>query len=66
VFCTTLSSEYFMVASAFGLSREALVRIAASAVDHIFADQSVKDRLAQLFAAHTTGAAELTHPRAKC
>uniref|UniRef100_A0A7N6A6B9 Adenosine deaminase domain-containing protein n=1 Tax=Anabas testudineus TaxID=64144 RepID=A0A7N6A6B9_ANATE len=45
VFCTDLSHEYQLVASTFGLSREALWNLSQQAIDCIFAPETVKQQL---------------------
>ncbi|XP_055011068.1 adenosine deaminase-like protein isoform X1 [Boleophthalmus pectinirostris] len=47
VFATDLSQEYKMVATTFGLSREAVWKLSQQAIDYIFAPVSVKEQLKQ-------------------
>ncbi|KAI8921682.1 hypothetical protein BC831DRAFT_476145 [Entophlyctis helioformis] len=47
VFRCSLSGEYATVAKHFGLSRADLFRLARGSIDHIFADETVKQRLRQ-------------------
>nr|XP_046248931.1 adenosine deaminase-like protein isoform X1 [Scatophagus argus] len=47
VFCSDLSQEYQLVASTFGLSREAIWRLSEQAIDCIFAPDTVKQQLKQ-------------------
>uniref|UniRef100_A0A673A242 Adenosine deaminase-like n=1 Tax=Sphaeramia orbicularis TaxID=375764 RepID=A0A673A242_9TELE len=47
VFCTDLSQEYQVAASTFGLSREAVWKLSQSAIDCIFAPDSLKQQLKQ-------------------
>ncbi|XP_012735828.2 adenosine deaminase-like protein [Fundulus heteroclitus] len=47
VFCTDLSQEYQLAASAFGLSRDAVWRLSERAVDCVFAGEAVKQQLRQ-------------------
>ncbi|CAG5957837.1 unnamed protein product [Menidia menidia] len=45
VFCTDLSQEYQLAASTFGLSREDVWKLSQRAIDCIFAEEAVKQRL---------------------
>ncbi|KAM4573503.1 N6-Methyl-AMP deaminase [Odontesthes bonariensis] len=47
VFCTDLSQEYQLAASTFGLSREEVWKLSQRAIDSIFAEEAVKQRLRQ-------------------
>ncbi|KAJ8761891.1 hypothetical protein K2173_005602 [Erythroxylum novogranatense] len=49
VFSTSLSKEYNIASSAFGLGKRELFELARTAVDFIFADASVKQDLTEMF-----------------
>ncbi|KAG9136943.1 hypothetical protein Leryth_023165 [Lithospermum erythrorhizon] len=50
VFSTTLSDEYNMASSAFGLTKRDMFELSRNAVDFIFADDGVKRELQDIFA----------------
>ncbi|XP_044455489.1 N6-mAMP deaminase isoform X4 [Triticum aestivum] len=49
LFSTSLSNEYYLVASTFGLSKTELFRLAQGAVEFVFADDEVKKSLRAVF-----------------
>ncbi|KAM0897041.1 hypothetical protein ACQ4PT_022823 [Festuca glaucescens] len=49
LFSTSLSNEYYLVASTFGLSKAELFRLAQGAVEFVFADDEVKKSLRAVF-----------------
>lgn len=49
VFSTSLSKEYNLAASAFGLGRRELFQLAQNAIEYIFADDEVKRELKEIF-----------------
>ncbi|CAM0907210.1 unnamed protein product [Alopecurus aequalis] len=49
LFSTSLSNEYYLVASTFGLSKDELFRLAQGAVEFVFADDEVKKSLRAVF-----------------
>lgn len=49
VFSTSLSKEYSLAASAFGLGEREMFCLAESAIDYIFADDEVKEDLKAIF-----------------
>ncbi|XP_048554875.1 N6-mAMP deaminase-like isoform X1 [Triticum urartu] len=49
LFSTSLSNEYYLVASTFGLSKTELFRLAQGAVEFVFADDKVKKSLRAVF-----------------
>ncbi|XP_072960309.1 N6-mAMP deaminase isoform X1 [Typha angustifolia] len=49
LFSTSLSNEYFLVASAFGLSKGEMLQISQKAVEYIFADSEMKKSLMKVF-----------------
>ncbi|KAK9268054.1 hypothetical protein L1049_010493 [Liquidambar formosana] len=49
VFSTTLSGEYFLAASAFGLGKREMFQLSRNAIDFIFADDKVKRELRENF-----------------
>ncbi|KAF7007052.1 hypothetical protein CFC21_022027 [Triticum aestivum] len=49
LFSTSLSNEYYLVASTFGLSKTELFRLAQGAVELVFADDEVKKSLRAVF-----------------
>ncbi|CAL9015186.1 unnamed protein product [Prunus brigantina] len=49
VFSTSLSKEYNLAASAFGLGRRELFQLARNAIEYIFADDEVKRELKEIF-----------------
>ncbi|XP_047070476.1 N6-mAMP deaminase-like [Lolium rigidum] len=49
LFSTSLSNEYYLVASTFGLSKAELFRLAQGAVEFVFADDEVKKSLRVMF-----------------
>ncbi|OEL30971.1 hypothetical protein BAE44_0008010, partial [Dichanthelium oligosanthes] len=49
LFSTSLSNEYYLVASTFGLSKPELFHLAQEAVQFIFADDNVKKSLKEVF-----------------
>lgn len=49
LFSTSLSNEYYLVASTFGLSKSELFRLALGAVEFVFADDEVKKSLRLMF-----------------
>ena len=57
LFSTSLSNEYYLAASTFGLSKTELFRLAQGAVEFVFADDEVKKSLRTVFerAAHELG-----------
>ncbi|CAK9176703.1 unnamed protein product [Ilex paraguariensis] len=50
VFSTSLSDEYILAASAFGLGKREMFELARNAVDFIFAGDEVKKKLMEIFA----------------
>ncbi|KAK1678200.1 hypothetical protein QYE76_039048 [Lolium multiflorum] len=55
LFSTSLSNEYYLVASTFGLSKAELFRLAQGAVEFVFADDEVKKSLRLMFARAAAG-----------
>ncbi|MCL7051617.1 hypothetical protein MKW94_012803 [Papaver nudicaule] len=53
VFSTTLSREYSLAASAFGLGRKEMFELTRSAIEFVFADDGVKISLREIFDATT-------------
>ncbi|XP_050371032.1 N6-mAMP deaminase [Argentina anserina] len=49
VFSTSLSNEYNLAASAFGLGRRDIFKLTKNAVEYIFADDGVKRELKEIF-----------------
>ncbi|XP_047069969.1 N6-mAMP deaminase-like [Lolium rigidum] len=49
LFSTSLSNEYYLVASTFGLSKAELFRLAQGALEFVFADDEVKKSLRVMF-----------------
>ncbi|CAL5409605.1 unnamed protein product [Camellia sinensis] len=49
VFSTSLSGEYILASSAFGLGRSEMFRLAQKAIEFIFADDAVKRELGEIF-----------------
>ncbi|KAJ1292263.1 hypothetical protein BS78_02G378600 [Paspalum vaginatum] len=49
LFSTSLSNEYYLVATTFGLSKSELFQLAQDAVQFVFADDVVKKSLKQMF-----------------
>ncbi len=49
VFNVTLSSEYFVMAREFGLSRAQCVKLSAQAIQYAFAGQEAKEQLSEVF-----------------
>ncbi|KAL7212104.1 hypothetical protein ACSBR2_014885 [Camellia fascicularis] len=49
VFSTSLSGEYILASSAFGLGRSEMFRLARKAIEFIFADDAVKRELGEIF-----------------
>ncbi|KAF7014305.1 hypothetical protein CFC21_028319 [Triticum aestivum] len=49
LFSTSLSNEYYLVASTFGLSKTELFRLAQGAAEFVFADDKVKKSLRAVF-----------------
>lgn len=49
LFSTSLSNEYYLVASTFGFSKAELFRLAQGAVEFVFADDEVKKSLRAVF-----------------
>ncbi|KAK9084863.1 hypothetical protein Sjap_025274 [Stephania japonica] len=49
VFSTSLSREYFLASSAFGLGREEMFEMGRMGIDYIFADERVKKELREIF-----------------
>ncbi|XP_068668455.1 N6-mAMP deaminase isoform X2 [Aristolochia californica] len=49
VFCTSLSHEYNLAASTFGLDKAEMAKLAADAVEFAFVDDGVKNALKQIF-----------------
>uniref|UniRef100_A0A453AT75 Adenosine deaminase domain-containing protein n=1 Tax=Aegilops tauschii subsp. strangulata TaxID=200361 RepID=A0A453AT75_AEGTS len=49
LFSTSLSNEYYLVASTFGLSKTELFRLAQGAAEFVFADDEVKKSLRAVF-----------------
>ncbi|CAN6206362.1 unnamed protein product [Urochloa humidicola] len=49
LFSTSLSNEFYLVASTFGLSKPELFHLAEEAVQFIFADENVKKSLKEVF-----------------
>ncbi|KAG9454104.1 hypothetical protein H6P81_007008 [Aristolochia fimbriata] len=58
VFSTSLSREYLLAASTFGLDRAEMVKLAADAIEFVFADDGVKNALRQIFTSAKFGALE--------
>ncbi|ONK65891.1 uncharacterized protein A4U43_C06F2040 [Asparagus officinalis] len=51
LFSTTLSNEYYLAASTFGLAKGQMIELARSAIDFVFADDGVKKNIRELFEA---------------
>ncbi|KAG5561369.1 hypothetical protein RHGRI_004408 [Rhododendron griersonianum] len=49
VFSTSLSREYALAASTFGLGRSNMFQLAQNAIDFVFADDAVKTELREIF-----------------
>lgn len=49
LFSTTLSYEYYLAASTFGLNKEEMIELARSAINFIFEDDEVKQSLKEMF-----------------
>ncbi|OAY25961.1 hypothetical protein MANES_16G010200v8 [Manihot esculenta] len=49
VFSTSLSKEYSLASSAFGIGRKELFQLARNGIDYIFADDEVKGDLTEIF-----------------
>ncbi|KAJ9169071.1 hypothetical protein P3X46_020539 [Hevea brasiliensis] len=49
VFSTSLSKEYSLASSAFGLGKKELFQLARNGIDYIFADDEVKGDLTEIF-----------------
>ncbi|XP_010938623.1 N6-mAMP deaminase [Elaeis guineensis] len=51
LFSTTLSNEYYLAASTFGLDKGQIFQLARSAIEFVFADNEVKEALRNIFEA---------------
>lgn len=49
VFSTTLSEEYCLAASNFGLTKQDLWQLSLDAINHIFEDDEIKTQLRLLY-----------------
>lgn len=49
VFSTSLSREYSLASTTFGLEKKEMFELARSAIDFIFADNGVKEELVEIF-----------------
>lgn len=49
MFSTSLSNEYYLAASTFGLDREDMLKLARKAIEYGFVDNSVKDAVRDIF-----------------
>ncbi|XP_026663292.2 N6-mAMP deaminase isoform X2 [Phoenix dactylifera] len=58
LFSTTLSNEYYLVASTFGLDKGQMFQLARSAIEFVFADNGVKQALRSIFEAAESNAIE--------
>ncbi|XP_020086608.1 adenosine deaminase-like protein isoform X2 [Ananas comosus] len=49
LFSTSLSNEYYLVAVTFGLNKGDMLQLARKAIEHVFADNGVKQYLTEIF-----------------